>query len=861
MFAKPNPLTPDQTDALLAAANAAARAIPPAFPLAATVAVNPFLGQTHLGLAQTAARLRRVAGIRLTRPRHVYAAAIANGQITGVDLGAALRGDLTLADINASLGTTPSPPGALPTVAALAALPTGTDWPALIDKTFGLWAAGHFDQGQALWSPAPGRGAYAAWRAWASADLTPEIAGLRGFCATVDGAPDTADRAIVQAATILGITEAAAETAFHRLLCDLGGWAQHARWLLWQAELAGGTDATLTDLLAIRLTWDAALLAHAPQTRQDWANAVAIHATPVMPTRDDQIDAVLQTAAELAYQRRLGDLLGRSVPPQGRPALQAAFCIDVRSEVFRRALESQSPAVATVGFAGFFGLPVAHRAFGSDVTDTHLPVLLNPAMTATSAGTSAIDTAARIAARTTRAWGRFRQAAVSSFAFVEGSGAFYSAKLIKDAFALSPKTTALDPSPRFDPPLSPDAKADTAAAVLRAMGMTTGLAPIVLLAGHGANVTNNPYESAYHCGACGGQTGAVSARLLAALLNDPQTRAGLPPRGIDLPNDTHFIAALHDTTTDHVSLYPDDHAVDLAQVRAWLDQATLLARTERALRLPCATAASIPTRATDWAQVRPEWGLAGCASFIAAPRSVTAGADLGGRAFLHSYDWEDDTGFATLELILTAPVVVASWISLQYYGSVVAPEVFGGGNKLIHNVIGGIGVVQGNGGRLRPGLPVQAIHDGERLAHYPLRLTVLIAAPQVAISDVLDRHPQVRALFDNGWLHLLTLEDGRIAARYVQGGKWITARKWGATSGVCFGNLDAPHKPDGPQHETIPHQSDHGRGRRDDPPLRLCPAALCVLDTGPVPGQPRQRPERHYRPLWLGHHRLWRWRL
>lgn len=777
MFARPTPLALDQTDALLSAANAAARAIPPAFPLAATVAVNPFLGQTHLGLAQTAARLGRVAGIRLTRPRGDYAAAIASGLITDVDLGPALRGDLTLADIHAGLATTPAPPRALPTVAALAAQATGTDWPGLIDKTFGLWAAGHFDQGQALWSPAPGRGAYAAWRAWASADLTPEIAGLRGFCAIVDSAPDTADRAILRAATILGITESSAETAFHRLLCDLGGWAQHARWLLWQAALAGRTDPTLTDLLAIRLTWDAALLAHAPQVGQDWADVVAAHATPVVPSRDVQIDAVLQTAAERAYQRRLGDLLGGAVSPQGRPALQAAFCIDVRSEVFRRALESQSPAVATVGFAGFFGLPVAHRAFGSDVTDTHLPVLLAPAMTATSAGESAIDTAARIAARTTRAWGRFRQAAVSSFAFVEGSGAFYSARLIRDAFSLSPKTAAPDPAPRFDPPLSPDAKADTAAAVLRAMGMTTRLAPVVLLAGHGANVTNNPHESAYHCGACGGQTGAVSARLLASLLNDPQTRAGLPSRGIDLPDDTRFIAALHDTTTDHVSLYPDDHVLDLAQVRGWLDQATLLARTERALRLPGATAASIPARATDWAQVRPEWGLAGCASFIAAPRSVTAGTNLGGRAFLHRYDCETDDGYATLELILTAPVVVASWISLQYYGSVVAPEVFGGGNKLIHNVIGGIGVVQGNGGRLRPGLPIQAIHDGERLAHDPLRLTVLIAAPQAAISDVLNRHPQVRALFDNGWLHLLTLENGLIGARYGHGGKWISDRR------------------------------------------------------------------------------------
>ena len=120
-----------------------------------------------------------------------------------------------------------------------------------------------------------------------------------------------------------------------------------------------------------------------------------------------------------------------------------------------------------------------------------------------------------------------------------------------------------------------------------------------------------------------------------------------------------------------------------------------------------------------------------------------------------------------LELILTAPVVVASWISLQYYGSTVAPELFGGGNKLLHNVVGGVGVVEGHGGLLRAGLPWQSVHDGERYAHEPLRLSVCIEAPREAISEVLRKHPGVRALFDNGWLHLFALDDaGRMAWRY-----------------------------------------------------------------------------------------------
>lgn len=102
-----------------------------------------------------------------------------------------------------------------------------------------------------------------------------------------------------------------------------------------------------------------------------------------------------------------------------------------------------------------------------------------------------------------------------------------------------------------------------------------------------------------------------------------------------------------------------------------------------------------------------------------------------------------------LELILTAPVVVARWISLQYYGSTVAPDVFGGGNQLLHNVTGGIGVVEGNGGA---GLPWQSVHDGERYAHEPLRLSVCVEAPREAMAEILGRHNDVRALFDNGWL-------------------------------------------------------------------------------------------------------------
>ncbi|MFW5654374.1 MAG: YbcC family protein [Roseicyclus sp.] len=782
MFMKHAETEPAIVADILKSAEAAARAIPPAFPLEGTVAVNPFLGQAGEGMARAAARMARVAGVPLTQGRDVYAGKIAEGAITEADLQAALEACMSepkpasVAALRAALSRTPAAPAAQPTLADLARKASGTDWPAVIARSFGLWAAGHFDRGQAFWTPAPGLGAFASWRAWATNDMTPEIAGLTGFCAHVAAAPDTAERAILRAAHALGLTGAGAATAFHRLLMDLGGWSQHARWILWQAELAGQSDTTLTDLLAIRLIWEEALMARFPEVDADWEAALAAHAEPVAPTGDQVIDTILQEAAERAYQRGLTAALHAPKGAAARPALQAAFCIDVRSEVFRRALEAQSPEIETIGFAGFFGLPLAHKAQGSDIVQAHLPVLLTPALTTASHGDAKEEEEVRIAARAARAWGRFRQAAVSSFAFVEAAGPAYGWKLVKDALGLGAKGLVPGPAPQVEGGLTAQQKVETAAAVLRAMSLTTGHGRLVLLVGHGAQVTNNPHESAYHCGACAGQTGEVSARVLAALLNDPETRAGLPGEGIDLPGDTHFVAGLHDTVTDTITLYPgagdEAHKAAIAQARAWLRAAGAATRAERAIRLPGATAGTVAERATNWAEVRPEWGLAGCAAFIAAPRAVTAGADLKGRTFLHSYDWRADAGFATLELILTAPVVVASWINLQYYGSAVAPAAFGGGNKLIHNVVGGIGVVQGNGGILRPGLPWQTIHDGERLMHEPLRLTVLVEAPTDAIAEILGRHPEVRALFDNGWMHLLALEEGRVAARYCPGLTW-----------------------------------------------------------------------------------------
>jgi len=206
-------------------------------------------------------------------------------------------------------------------------------------------------------------------------------------------------------------------------------------------------------------------------------------------------------------------------------------------------------------------------------------------------------------------------------------------------------------------------------------------------------------------------------------LNDVEVRAGLSARGIDVPPATTFIAGLHNTTLDEVTLF-DESATprpELAEVRSLLYHAGVAARRERAPRFDLAKATDLEVydaavkRARNWAEVRPEWGLANNAALVIAPRERTKHIDFDGRVFLHDYRFDDDSEEKILEAIMTGPVVVAHWINFQYYASTVDNLRYGTGNKVLHNIVGGhLGVFEGNGGDLRIGLSLQSLNDGER---------------------------------------------------------------------------------------------------------------------------------------------------
>ena len=812
----------------------ACRSVAPAWPLDRAIAVNPHWARTAHSVRRVAARMAVLGGIRVFPPRPMLREAWAAGRIEQDDLAEALAqtpeaqglgitADRALAAL--------SEPAELPRLPLLIDVldddPQGLhrlSWRQAITHQVSQVCAAYFDTHQADWQPDRAGGLYAFWRDTLTHDHgIGTLMGLprlgRGLAALPDTRED-AERWVLQG---LGLPEAAWADYLEAVLLTVNGWASWCAYLAWEARLAGGIDDHLRDLLAIRLAWGAILLEcrddQAAQTafaalQSEWAHA------PEQLERAEQallVDEVWQLAFELGFQRGLARRLLAVAPLPAALAeapaveVQAAFCIDVRSEPMRRAIESAWPAVQTIGFAGFFGLPVAYTPLATEARRPQLPGLLAPTLDVTErvARTAADFGPAGDALQAPARQGRQQRLADAerwrasslwpnaAFSSVEAIGPGYLGRLaqwLRPSAAPRRSVDAAGLAPRYRPLCRPllagldlDAKLDLAARVLHAMGLDRGLAPLVLLVGHGSQSANNAQAAALDCGACCGQTGEVNARVLARLLNEPEVQAGLRRRGVHLPADVAFVAALHNTSTDEIDGLDLDLLGDAARAR-WDRLAPVFAqagdqvRRERAAALgldprgPHATLLEqLRRRANDGAQTRPEWGLAGNAAFIIAPRARSLGAVLDGRSFLHDYDASQDADGSVLEGLMTAPMLVTHWINWQYHASTCDPARLGSGNKLLHNVVGGrIGVFEGNGGDLRIGLARQSLHDGQAWRHEPLRLTVLIDAPAEAIERVIARHAIVRQLLDQGWLHLWRFADEAGFWRYRRG-QWLVA--------------------------------------------------------------------------------------
>jgi len=517
--------------------------------------------------------------------------------------------------------------------------------------------------------------------------------------------------------------------------------------------------------------------------------------------------------------------------PRGRPLTQSIFCIDVRSEGLRRHLEAVGDH-ETFGFAGFFGVPIGFRGFGRHEDSALCPVLIKPKCVVVEFPRAGAEREGERALRGL-AWDggvhgvvqRLERHFAASYALVDLLGGFFGLSLVgRTLFPAASRRLAsrlhhavVPPSPTgltvgkidhkeaeeqvagLDPPeraarlerlgtqgFTGEEQAFYIETGLRSMGLTGPFARLVLVCAHGSESTNNPYAAALDCGACGGSPGGPNARVFAMLANKPSVRVALRERGLDIPEDTRFMAAQHNTTTDRIVILdeddcPETHREDLLLLRRDLAEAGARQAQERCGRLPGAPAGLSPRaalrhverRSADLAQVRPEWGLSSNAAAIVAHRSLTLGLNLGGRVFLHSYDWRRDTKGSVLEMIMTAPLIVGEWISMEHYFSTVDNKVYGSDSKVIHNVVGGFGVMLGSGGDLQAGLPRQTVMAGEARYHDPLRLLAVFEAPTDRIEEIIRRHRVLQHLLDNGWVNLVSLDPRTDTfLRYRAGGTW-----------------------------------------------------------------------------------------
>lgn len=785
------------------AVEAASRTVGAMWPVHSAVAVNPLSGLQDIAFEDAAQIAARTWGARSHMTEVQFAQAMRAGRFTQADLEAAAADGPLPADRLAQYlvkraAWTPHEASAVAARQLLeplsdADIASRLPQPAPAPHTLGE-QEGVADQVSGLanaWTSLVA----AAVSPWQQFQLRVRDLGLKGLRKSVRALPADPCEAL---SVLLGhaVPESEQVGYLSRLLARDPGWAAH---------LKQRDPALLADLLAIRATFDvlgtgAAWKPRASASPRDWAIEEvapvvdlldvrrAEHALRIAHSLNEAGRVRLwQRAWEQRYRNRLIDRVSaRSAEPREESAAgtQMVMCIDVRSERFRRHAEAAAD-IATYGFAGFFGVAIQHET-ASGTVSAQCPVLLQPAYAITETDevrTGEMGTATALRGGLVTSTARPGNA----FAVAEGLGVLAGADALLQTAAPGVWGRLrgwLQPSHRGTlhlgslqgPPsdiaygMTLEQRTNAAAGMLRALGIVEQFAPVILLAGHAAQVENNAFAAAYDCGACGGNGGHINARIMAAILNDRKVRLRLAEEhGITLPDASVAIPAWHNTTTDEVVIdaqdVPATHAQQVDTLRASLGQAQASCLAERMAELPGARSASPKAafrRACDWAEPQPEWGLAGNAAFVIGPRSMTKGLNLRGRVFLHSYEPGLDVDGSTLELLLTAPMVVTQWINNQYYFATVDPQHFGAGDKTTHNVVGNYGVFSGASGDLRVGLPWQGVFREQpgpdaRWMHEPLRLQVVVYAEPEDIVRVLDAHPQVSALVANDWIALAAI--------------------------------------------------------------------------------------------------------
>lgn len=520
----------------------------------------------------------------------------------------------------------------------------------------------------------------------------------------------------------------------------------------------------------------------------------------------------------LAYERRhrveLLDAIASHVavaaaPGAGRPVAQLIFCIDERCESFRRHVEELGAGFETFGTAGFFAVPMYYRGVDDWHASPLCPIVVRPQHTVVEVPASGAAALHELRRNIRRRYGQlagslsagsrtlFRGGLFTAFA-----GALAAVPLVArvafprlaarigrtaENMARSTVPTRLDIDRSDEPALvegthsgfEVSEMAGMVRRVLEDIGLRSRFARIIAVLGHGSSSRNNPHESAYDCGACGGGRGGPNARAFAMMANDPRVREMLAREGLPIPGDTWFVGGMLDTCSDAVAWYdtdrvPASHSQDVAMLRGACEAVCIANAHERCRRFETAPLdvttkeahAHVEARSVDLAQVRPELGHATNAACIIGRRWRTRGLFLDRRAFLVSYDPTTDPDASILTRILAAVGPVGAGINLEYYFSVVDRLGYGAGTKLPHNITGLIGVMDGHASDLRTGLPWQMVE-----IHEPVRLLVVIDATQAAILRAAKQIPAVERLVTKRWIQLVAWdpETGELAV-FEKGG-------------------------------------------------------------------------------------------
>lgn len=683
------------------------------------------------------------------------------------------------------------------------------------------WCKLFLDESQDAWSmPNRDEGFYHSWRKLVKLD--PALnASVRK---QLNNLPDDADLALKEVFIKLEIPYVDIQEYLEAHLLALPGWAGM---MLWRSEQSAEDKKMLMDYLAVRVSLEWALIQpYLPLTEQineakisleplitdcvtysnlqihEWIQLplTELKARLTLSYRFDKIirQRLWMEAWEKTYEHQLMRKMAAKpielAKNTNSTLAQFIFCIDVRSEPFRRKLEEQGP-FETIGTAGFFGLPIETNKLCSNHSHKSLPVMNKPQLkvmeSLPESELKQYEQRIHAAQSPGGTFKTMKHNLLSSLVLPEISGPWLGVQtLVRSFFPRStdsafrkvrhkwlrkPETElSLDQMHQVEQEIpigfSDDEKIQYVEQALKMMGLTENFAPLVVICGHGSQSMNNPYAAALDCGACGGASGEFNARVLAALCNLPNVRKNLEEKGILIPNDTIFAASEHITSLDELRwIYVPELSGAAKEayehVNQVLPKVKQEANTERIQQLPDITSKSknpslaAKRFADDWSEVRPEWGLARNAAFIIGERDLTKECKLSGEVFLHNYSWQKDKNGELLANIIAGPGTVCQWINLQYYASTVAPHYYGSGNKATQTVTSGIGVMQGNASDLLAGLPWQSVMKSDKeIYHKPLRLLVVIQAPREHVERLLGHDPLFRQKIQNGWIRLASID-------------------------------------------------------------------------------------------------------